>query len=303
MRWSKKGMIFAASEQRPWLHTHAAMPISLRIRDDIYRIYFSSRDDQNRSHVGYVEIDITSPEHILELSAEPVLAPGPLGYFDDHGVYGSCVVEHDQKLFMYTAGFSPGSRRPLFYTSVGLAVSEDRGKTFRKMFNAPIMSRTEFDPWMVGAPFVMIEGGVWRMWYLSGFKWEEVMGQLHSYYHIKYAESLDGVDWKRDGSICIDHQGGERNIARPCVVKEGDTYKMWFSYDAGSGYRIGYAESMDGYAWRRKDGDIEIEVSPSGWDSEALAYPWVFNHDGKKHMLYNGNRFGRDGFGLAVEAG
>jgi len=68
----------------------------------------------------------------------------------------------------------------------------------------------------------------------------------------------------------------------------------------GHGYRIGYAESKDGYQWVRKDNEVGINVSPSGWDSESMAYPHVFTHSGKKYMLYSGNNFGKGGFGLAV---
>jgi len=34
-----------------------------------------------------------------------------------------------------------------------------------------------------------------------------------------------------------------------------------------------------------------------------MCYPHVFTCDGAAYMLYNGNRFGREGFGLAVLEG
>jgi hypothetical protein len=74
---------------------------------------------------------------------------------------------------------------------------------------------------------------------------------------------------------------------------------MWYSYSTGS-FRIGYAESKDGIIWERKDDEAGIDVSDSGWDSEMIEYAFVFKHKGKKYMLYNGNSFGRDGFGLAT---
>ena len=281
--------------------THASAPVAVPVNDFLYRVYFATRDGRNRSHVGYVELDIRRPAEILDVSDEPVLAPGPLGYFDAHGVYASSILEHDQTLLLYYIGWNPGHRGPLFYSSIGLAISEDRGNTFRKISAAPILSRSEYDPCLVTAPFVMVENGVWRMWYVSGFKWEEDEMGLHSYYHIKYAESKDGVSWDRAGLVCIDLEPGEQNIARPCVVKNGDRYQMWYSYNKGQGYRIGCAESQDGYAWTRLDHEAGIDVSESGWDSQALEYPWVFTHEGKRYMLYNGNGFGREGFGLAIE--
>lgn len=301
MKWRKLGLIFAPSGQYPWMQTHAQLPVAYQLQDDLYRVFFASRDEQNRSYVGYVDFDIRSPQNILHLSSTPVLSPGPLGHFDDHGVYPASALDYEEQLWMYIIGWNPGVRQPLFYASIGLAVSNDKGNTFRRISPAPILSRSEFDPCLVTSPFVLFDRDIWRMWYVSGFKWEEEKGTLHSYYHIKYAESKDGLRWERNGLVCIQLREGERNVARPCVIREDGMYKMWYSFDVGEGYRIGYAESEDGYIWARKDEEAHIDVSPSGWDSQALTYPWVFSHKGKRHMLYNGNQFGRDGFGLAVE--
>jgi hypothetical protein len=40
-------------------------------------------------------------------------------------------------------------------------------------------------------------------------------------------------------------------------------------------------------------------VSDSGWDSEMVCYPYVFKHNDNIYMLYNGNRYGLSGFGIA----
>ena len=301
MEWRKLGLVFSHNERYEWMNTHAASPVALQLRQDLYRVYFASRDALNRSHLGFVEFNVNAPQEILCVASEPVLAPGSLGHFDDHGVYAASLVQYQGVIYLYYIGWNPGIKPPLFYSSIGLAVSVDGGESFSKTSVAPIMARSEHDPCLVTSPCVMIDGNKWRMWYVSGFKWEQIADGLQSYYHIKYAESDDGVTWNREGLICIDHQIGERNIARPCVIKENETYKMWFSYNKGEGYRIGYAESPDGYGWTRKDAEVEIALSDTGWDSEAMAYPWVFSAQDKKYMLYNGNGFGRGGFGLAVE--
>ena len=138
------------------------------------------------------------------------------------------------------------------------------------------------------------------MWYMSGFKWDVTADGMHSYYHVKYAESADGIEWRRDGVVAIDLVPPERNIARPCVVRDRDLYRMWYSYDAGRGYHIGYAESDDARRWTRLDDLAGIAPADAGWDADAQAYAWVFSHDGTRYMLYNGNGFGRTGFGLAA---
>ena len=100
--------------------------------------------------------------------------------------------------------------------------------------------------------------------------------------------------------MCIDFKSkDEYAIARPCVLKENGFYRMWYSY-RGEHYRIGYAESEDGIRWQRKDEEAGIDISESGWDSEMVEYAFVFSHDSKKYMLYNGNDYGKTGLGYAV---
>lgn len=300
MEWQKRGIVYEPDGRKPWSMTYASNPVGVPIDGTLHRVYFASRDERNRSHVGFVDLDLDNPGEILGRSTEPVLAPGPLGYFDDHGVYAMSVVNAtNDDLWMYYIGWNPGPP-PVYYPSIGLAISGDGGKTFTKASPAPIMARSEVDPWMVSSPYVLREGERWRMWYLSGLGWKEHGGQLHSYYHTKYAESDDGVHWRRQGRVALELEPGEFNIARFCVMPSEQGYRGWYSVNRGDGYRIGYAESPDGLTWNRLDDQVGIDVSPDGWDSEMQAYPWVTRVGDRMYMLYNGNGNGRDGFGLAV---
>lgn len=282
------------------MRTHASNPVVLPLAPDRLRVYFSCRDDRQRSHVGFVEIDPSAPAEILRIAERPCLAPGPLGHFDDHGTYATSLVEHDGRLLLYYAGWNPGPA-PVYYPSIGLAVSDDGGETFERVSQAPIMARSEIDPWMVSAPFVLREGARWRMWYLSGIGWKEEDGALRSYYHLKQAESDDGVSWRRDGRVAIGLEPGQHNVARMCVVRRGDRYEGWYSYTAGAGYRIGYAESADGDAWVRNDAAAGMHPAPGEFDGEAQAYPYVHEHGGRRLLFYSGDGVGRTGFGMAEE--
>lgn len=187
-----------------------------------------------------------------------------------------------------------------FYFYVGLADSEDRGKSSERISRAPILERNNCDPFLTASPRVIIENGIWRMWYVSCVGWEIENGKLKHYYHIRYAESKDAINRERRGIVCIDFKSkDEYAIARPCVIKKYGIYKMWYSHK-GKSYRMGYAESTDGVVWKRKDEEAGIDVSESGWDSEMIEYAFVFSHKDKKYMLYNVNDYGKTGFGYAV---
>jgi hypothetical protein len=82
------------------------------------------------------------------------------------------------------------------------------------------------------------------------------------------------------------------------VLRDGDVTRLWYSY-RGASYRIGYAESTNGRDFIRRDERVGIDVSPSGWDSEMIEYAYVFDHNGNRFMIYNGNGFGKSGLGYA----
>jgi hypothetical protein len=189
-----------------------------------------------------------------------------------------------------------------FRNSLGLAVRENGGP-WRRASEAPVLDRSAVDPLFVASACVHVEGDAWRMWYLSCVDWEMAAGRPRHRYHIRYAGSEDGVGWRPTGRVCIDFQSPyEYAISRPCVLRDRDGYRMWYSC-RGTSYRIGYAESPDGLGWERRDGEAGIDVSDSGWDSEMIEYPHVFDHGGRRYLLYNGNGYGRTGFGLAVRDG
>jgi hypothetical protein len=295
MPWIKKGLLFAPDGNSEWLKTHAALPVVDR-KGKTYRIYFSGRDEERRAQIGYFETD--DFEKITLVSEKPVLGLGPMGAFDDSGVTTSWIVNHENRKYLYYSGWSLGVSVP-FYFYIGLAISEDGGETYQRVAG-PILDRNEIDPYLTASPCVLVEDGTWRMWYVSGTRWEMKGNRPRHYYHIKYAESSDGIHWRREGLVCIDYQSpDEYAIARPCVVKEEDLYRMWYSY-RGDSYRIGYAESADGIKWERKDHESGIDVSASGWDSQMIEYPCVFEENGVYCMLYNGNDYGKTGIGLAV---
>jgi hypothetical protein len=181
--------------------------------------------------------------------------------------------------------------------SIGLAVSDDGGKTFVRTAAAPIVDRSPLDPYSLSYPFVLKESDQWHMWYGSHLRWGATTEDM--IHLIKYASSLDGNIWLRDGRVVITPiSSAEYAFSRPAVLRNG-VYHMWYAY-RGDAYRIGYAQSPNGKSWKRLDGQAGIAPTPGSWDSDALAYPCVFDHGPNRYMLYCGNGYGRTGFGIAM---
>jgi hypothetical protein len=305
--WTKRGLIYSVDSRLPWAKSHAQIPTVCSIDGTHVGVLFSSRDQANRSRIARLTFDTTQGQ-VLEVSASPILDLGPIGAFDDCGVMPSCVVDYADKKYLYYIGWNVRNTVP-YHNSVGLAVSHDGGRSFEQLFQGPVMDRTAREPYFCATTCVRIESGVWRNWYLSCTGWHSIDGRQEPRYHLKYAESADGIEWRRHGNVAIDYNSAtEGGLVRASVVKDGNTYRMWYCRrgiagyrgEGAESYRIGYAESADGLSWRRLDEMAALPPSESGWDGSMVAYPDVFDVGAQRIMLYNGNNFGGSGFGWAT---
>jgi hypothetical protein len=295
MSWKKLGRIYEPQDLGSLGRTHGANPTALHLEGDIFRIFFSARDDKNRSSIFFLDYELKERK-ILRISEKPCLGFGEPGYFDDCGSSMGWIIKNGDDYLLYYLGWNLSQNVP-WRNSIGLATSKD-GINFRRYSDAPILDRNHKDPISLSYPCVLRDGDKYRMWYGSNLSWgnrQEDMAHL-----IKYAESKDGIRWEPSGEISVPFQkDNEYAMSKPSVIKEDGVYKLWYSF-RGEAYRIGYAESQDGIHFIRRDSDVGISVSDEGWDSTTIEYPFVFKHNEQKFMLYNGNEYGKTGFGLAV---
>jgi hypothetical protein len=314
MKWKKLGKIFDPTQHE--LHNNckafAQSPQAL-VFDDFVRIYFSTRQKDEHSgkflsHISYVDMS-KNFDRIIKVADHTVIELGKLGSFDEHGIFPINVLRHESKVLAYTCGWS---RRVSVSveTSTGFAISDDNGNTFKKMGDGPVMSSSLHEPFLVGDSFVRRFEDRFHMWYIYGTRWiVNEAEEAARVYKIGHAISSDGISWVKEGRQIIgDRLNADECQALPTVVYHQGKYQMFFCYreaigfrkDRTRGYRIGYAYSTDLVNWTRDDANAGIDVSENDWDSDMMCYPHVFHCDEKLYMLYNGNEFGRFGFGLAV---
>ena len=287
------------------MNSHAQIPTALDLGDRI-RIYFSSRPEPTLSLTGFLDVDPEEPQKILYIHDRPILEPGPPGAFDAHGIMPQYVCKNGKQVWLYYSGWS--RRVDIPYSNwTGLAISEDRGKTFRKMFPGPVVDRTPEEIFSATGCFILRENDSWHMWYASGVDWLKVEDKFEEYYTIKYAHSSDGIHWIRENRKLLTSKQNYEPTHRPSVIKQNNLYHMWFCYrgiedfrDGTNSYRIGYAKSNDLKNWERDDSLAGIDVSNDGWDSSMIAYPYVLKTRFGTYLFYNGNGFGASGFGYAV---
>lgn len=298
MNWEKLGLIFQPDSTHPKLISHAANPLAVHMNDDIFRIFYSGRDTQNRSSVGAVDIDIITRE-IITSHNEPFFVHGPEGSFHADGISIGGTYQAGINTYMLFMGWQTpagGHWRGdvgRFTVQADFTLTEDDPR--------PFMGSDEHDPISLSYPWVHQRAdGVYDMWYGSTVDWHSPNGEM--IHTIKHATSTDGENWDKDDQHVPYELGVAQAFSRPTVLIDDDNTKhMWFSYRDGAGtlYRIGYAVQKDGKDWQLCLDKSGIHPSATGWDSEMIEYPFVFGHKSDTYMLYNGNGFGRSGFGLA----
>jgi hypothetical protein len=295
--WRRRGRLALDTSRASWAATHAALPVVEPLEGDRFALYLSLRDRDGRARIGRSILTMSDAPRLEPLDSDPVLDLGALGAFDDSGVTTSCLVRWGNDRFLYYTGWCRGVTVP-FYLSASVAVSNNGG-AFERWSLAPLLERSAVDPFLTASPFVLVGHGRWRMWYVSATEWRDTESGPRHYYHIRYAESDDGFAWRREGHVCVDYAtSDEHAFARPWVLQDEDRYRMWFAV-RGDLYRIALAESSDGLTWTRRD-ELGLTAGSDEWESQMVEYPCVFDWNGRRFMLYNGNDYGRSGLGLAI---
>lgn len=313
MRWQKLGKIFDPETitLAQGCTAFAKSPQAL-VFDDFVRIYFCSQvkgaDGKYLSHPQFVDFD-KSFKKIIDSSKSAVVPLGNLGEFDEHGIFPINVLRHDKMVYGFTSGWSRRVSVSIDM-SIGLVMSHDQGRTFEKYgHGGPVMTSAINEPCLVGDPFVLFANGMFHMWYIFGDKWVQPKpgDQAERFYRIAYASSKDGIEWNRDSKYIVSTFDENECQALPTVFKKNGKFHMIFCHrnafgfrtDKRHAYRLGYAYSEDMKTWTRADAQLGIELGSEGWDSEMMCYPNVFEMDEDIYLLYNGNEFGRHGFGVA----
>lgn len=302
MKWNKQGLIYGANGKFDWAKHSALQPTPLVLDEKTIRVFVGMRDEKGRSRVGFVDVDANNPKNVLRVSEKPALNLGIPGTFDENGVVPCAVVKRGDEIWLYYAGYQLG-HQVRFYVFSGLAISKDGGETFTRFRRVPLCERTDTELYFRVIHTIFQENGVWRIWYGAGDEYDlRDDGYQLPKYNIRYIESDDGINFKGEPVIALDTTSDdEHRVGRPYVIKTGDLYRMFYGAGTKSKvYRLAYAESTNGIDWTRKDEEVGIDISDSGWDSEMMGYPSVVTTDAGTFLFYNGNNYGYDGFGYAT---
>jgi hypothetical protein len=280
-------------------YSYLALPLFYESKGIQYLI-ITSRDEQGRSIPMQTKCENINHLNQIEFKDNPILELGGFGYFDEDGIMPCQVFKDGNRIFLLYIGWNRAVSVP-FRNSIGLAeLIEDKWK---KVYEGPILDRNQIDTCFVASPFLTkTQEGVYRLYYLSCKKWiNKNNNQIHSY-NLTFAESNSISFFIPSGKTIIPFKNEfEYAISKPFIIESAKGYQMWYSYRASKNnpyYNIGYAESTNGEDWKRCDEMIEIERYGYDKDNNDICYPHVFCENDQLFMLYNGNNYGKTGFGV-----
>lgn len=288
--------------------SHASVPFALHLEDDDFMVYFGARDEKGHSVPFCIQAQIKDGQFLLKGEPTgPLMGVGDLGTFDDSGVMPTCVVMHDGTYWMYYIGWNP-QVTVSYRLSIGLAISQD-GIHFERYSPAPLMDRSLEEVYFNTAPYVVKGQQGWEMYYVSCTAWKVLDGKTEPQYTVKRAISDDGVHWNRENKILLEYDEQGEAFGRPCLLNSSaEKRTLFFSFRkllgyrnvVGSAYQTAYAEwDEDLEIWKKKYADTLPLGQEGEWDEQMACYGHVFEHRGIHWMLYNGNDFGKSGFGYA----
>lgn len=311
MKWEKLGQIFDLKKDnfRHLPFEFAKSPQAFVLQDRV-RIYFSGQvKSENGKYLSlpfYLDFDMENLK-IIEVSETPVMTLGKVGCFDEHGIFPFHLFQDENQILAFTTGWSRRTSVSIDM-GIGLARSFDTGISFQRFGDGPVMTAHQNERFLVGDAFVRKFGSEYCMWYIFGSDWVKGNdGQIERVYRIAHARSKDCVEWKRDGKYIIEPVLNNECQALPTIFHGVNGFHMYFCFrdvfdfrsNRENAYRLGYAFSSDGELWNRCDDRAGIARSDFDWDSQMMCYPNVFSYKNEFYMLYNGDQFGRYGFGLA----
>lgn len=281
--------------------THSSNPTAIPLGGNLYRVFYSARDESNRSIVRAFDLDVDGLSVVDQLQENVFDSLMPGSYYQDGVGLGGAVLENDSWVIYFMGWRNPGGRQHWRGEIGRLELDLTLQKGIVRGAD-PAVGISESDPVSLSYPgFLRLSESHVEMWYGTTISWDAGNGEM---LHVLRSclRSCNGV-WEPQEFALSHSIGSMQAFSRPTfLVGDSGSVEMYFSYRGSppDRYKIGRAVSTDcGNTWSDPQPVANL-TSGYSWDSEMQEYPFVFVHNGTPLMLYNGNQYGFSGIGLSV---
>lgn len=273
--------------------SHAANPVVIKIDRNLVRIFFNSRDKNQRSSIYSFDFDLDSLRPIPDSLKVQFMLDSSDSYFKDGVSLGS----HFQLDGVSWIGFM-GWINPTFkhwYGTIG-KFQLNANLDFESIDKKPWFDLDNQDQTSLSYPAVYTSKNTMHVWYGTTLTWDGGNGEM--IHILKEKVSKDYVRFESTNRVVEWKMGESQAFSRPSILKIHDHFLMAYSVRGNATkYRIGFGLIEDNSSMVKQI--CTFSTSLSKWESEMVEYPYLVSHGDSVFMFYNGNGYGKSGIGLA----
>ncbi|MFT7399189.1 hypothetical protein [Rheinheimera aquimaris] len=306
LNWIHHGLVFQPPKKLWWTQSHAQCPVidPTQLACGRYRIYFSSRDKQGKSRIGSALLCPDSFNVQLEKQS-PSLELGITGRFDDAGVMPACVIPVLGSSKLLYIGWMERKSVP-YQNAIGLATINREDGELKRDYPGPVLTAWANEAYFTGTIHVIPAAGQFQAYYLSCVEWSNHNGRIEPRYDLKIARSTDLVNWQRMSKPALELETeSEGGYASAAILKLSKGYLMFYCMrgakdyreDPIQSYKIYTATSKDALNWTKTN--QPLFNMPPEFANQMQCYPQFLILKDRLVLFYNGNDFGRSGFGCS----
>ena len=275
---------------------YSSNPICLVINQSKFRLFFNSRDTENRSSV--YSIDVTYPEFLPKYeSIKLQMGFGRSSEYFSHGISLGQIFEVNGSKFVSIMGWK---NDPIKHWEGRIGyIPLNKSGDLTTLSDKPWINLDESDPISLSYPAVISEGGFLRVWYGSTITWDAGNGEM---LHVikEGLINLEGDLTKTE--ITVPYVLGEAQaFSRPAVLEINGKKLLAYSFRGNvTKYQIGFMWLNDFSTASQLNGIKSFKPSENSLENEMVEYPSFLTIGSNIYMLYNGNEFGKSGVGVAL---
>ena len=278
------------------MRSHMSNPTPFYLGRAKLRIFFSSRNEQNKSSVCFFDVDMRRLEIInSEVNILLNINNHENCFFSD-GVSLGNIFNKENKYFLSFMGWDLSDKKP-WKGTVGVAEIDPYKPSILCLPEVPTIDTLNGSDSSLSYPTIKVIGDELYIWYGNTVKKNAGNGEMLHTIHLSVLKEGNVVRHK--GQV-IDYLINESQaFSRPSIIEHHGMLNMFYSVrGADSNYQINRSISSDGLLWKKADFHMVGAADPA--ESDMQCYPYVTCLEDDIYLFYNGNNYGRSGIGLAV---
>lgn len=277
--------------------SHLSLPLIVQGRDGQYLLFANSRDNLNRSHVLFTEVQNLSTAYLQSnLSWRVLIRPGKAGHFDESGIVLSDLWwdEESEEFHGYVFGWrlrhSGG-----WFNSIGSVRISHSMDLIEVRPNSPV-SLDEIDPISVAYPARL--RGTREILYCSTQSMNVNSGLPEHY--VVHSLTIPATSKNLVANPRSSIQPGTFAYSRPFGFRTDLGDHLWVSA-RGDNYSLRHLfRPLNSQIFQDGNPTLNMEAGLSDQESLSVCYASIFSDNGRYFLLHNGDNFGATGFGVSV---